>query len=323
MVMVEEQVRPAQDNASGLMLDGVMIVLHIPYWRGRHALTAQDLGVDPQDVPDIFSLGSKLVVPREALARFERIRAKADFLVSQFSFPFPTGSARFVPYTVWPEVMAELNGLRERFDKEVAQFVEKYDEYREAMADKYPEHAEAIRRAYIPVNKMHAKFGFSYTLYNIQLPRAVRYQAVEASQALAESEARRRAMEQAEAQYRVQFDAQMDEFLSSSVGKLREAVGQSLANVATRMEKGDMVTQNSLGAVRRAISRFRDLNFVQDIEVEARLRELEALVPENSEKLKDAEVQAKFQQAVTAAMSTLVESDISEVTGEYKRRLRF
>ncbi|MDP2663655.1 MAG: DUF3150 domain-containing protein [Dehalococcoidia bacterium] len=324
VLATERAVSPEQevDKATGLMLDGVMVVLHIPFWRGRQALTAQDLGVDPGEVPDIFSLGSKMVVPKEALARFERIRAKADFIITQFTFPFPTGSARFVPYTVWPEVMAELNGLKYRFRQETAEFIEKYDEYRQQMADKYPQHADAIKRAAIPANQIHSKFGFDYTLYSIQMPRAVRYKAMEAREALNESEARRKAMERAEAQYREQFDAQMDEFLSNSVGKLREAVAQALGNVSSRMEKGDLVTQNSLTAVKRAIQRFRDLNFVQDAEVEARLRELDEMVPEKSESLKNTDVQARFQAAIAAAMGSIVGSDINEVTGEYKRKLR-
>ena len=102
-VVEKEKGQQAKDAA--LWLDGCLVDLRISYWRGKRPLAAQDLGLKEEQVPDIFTLGRKLVIPREALARFERVDARAHYLIGQFTFPFPTGHSRFIPYSVLPQVI--------------------------------------------------------------------------------------------------------------------------------------------------------------------------------------------------------------------------
>lgn len=306
---------------SGLFLDGTLIDLHISYWRGRRPLSAGDLSVNPDDVPDIFSLGNKLVVPKETMFTFDNIYSASFGIISKYTFPFPT-RARFVPYSVLEMVLHELKVRKTMFEERVDSFVENYDTYRQQMIDKYPEHSEALSREYITTTELRKKFKYEYSLYEISLPKSLRFKAVQERDAVEDARARERALAQAEEEYRKQFQEQIDEFLGGSVGKLREAVGGAVANLAERLQEGDAITKGSLDSLKRTIEKFRTLNFVGDKSVEEKLTELEAMIPESGKKFEEGEFKKGFQMALSSVTETLMESDISVVTGEYKRKLR-
>lgn len=321
-VTTKQANKQEEQSQSALFLDGVLIDLRISYWRGKRPLSAQDLGLSEDQVPDIFSLGRKLVIPREALARFERVDARAHYLIDQFTFPFPTGHSRFIPYSVLPQVLEELKTMKKDFEERIRSFLDNYDQYRKDMLDKYPQYAEALSRGYSTASDIKKRFHYDYTLYEVSLPRNIRFKAVEERDAVADAEAKRRALEQAEEEYKRQFQAQIDEFLSSSVGKLREAVGDAVIALSERIQKGDAVSKGSLDSLKRTIERFRALNFVGDNEIEGKLAGLEKLIPDSGKKFEEAEFKQAFQTALGSVTSSLLESDISGVTGEYKRRLR-
>lgn len=316
------EVRDQQVKNAALWLDGCLVDLRISYWRGKRPLAAQDLGLTEDQVPDIFSLGRKLVIPKEALARFERVDARAHYLIDQFTFPFPTGHSRFIPYSVLPQVLEELKGMKKDFEERISSFLDNYEQYRKDMLDKYPEYAEALSRGYSSASDVRKRFHYDYTLYEVSLPRDIRFKAVEERDAVADAEAKRKALEQAEEEYKRQFQAQIDSFLSSSVGKLREAVGNAVANLSERVQKGEVVSKSSLDSLKRTIERFRALNFVGDNEVESKLAGLERLIPDSGKKFKEAEFKQAFTTALGSVTSSLLESDISTVTGEYRRKLR-
>lgn len=320
----ERQGREQQDDAS-VFLDGVLIDRRISFWRGRRPLTAKDLGLNDQDVPEIYSLGSKLIIPREALRRFEQVEQQAQYVTDQFTFPFPTGRARFVPYTVLPEVLDTLRKLQESFYDRLDTFLQKYDQYRQEIIERYPQAAEALKQGYENADTLRKKYHFEWMLYEVRLPRNLRYQAIEERDARADAAARRQALESAEAEYRAQYEKQIDEFLGGAVGSLRAAVGNAAVSISEKIANGEAVTKPAIESLKKTIERFRTLNFVGDDQVEAKLAELEQLIPtETGKKLQEnAEVRDAFASALNEVTSTLMESDVSGVTGEYKRRLRW
>lgn len=63
-----------------LTRQGVLIAVNIRYWRARKKLTAQDIGIDPDDLTErLISLGHKRLLPKEALAPFALIESRAHF----------------------------------------------------------------------------------------------------------------------------------------------------------------------------------------------------------------------------------------------------
>ena len=61
-----------------LTRQGVLISVNIRFWRAQKKLTAQDIGIDPDDVTErLISLGHKRLLPKEALAPFALIESRA------------------------------------------------------------------------------------------------------------------------------------------------------------------------------------------------------------------------------------------------------
>ena len=307
---------------AALFLDGVLMDVRLSYWRGKAPLEPEDLGLTKSDVPDIVTLGRKLIVPREAMRAFERISARANFITDQFTFPFPTGHARFIPYSVLARVLEELESLRTQFQDRVEDFFKNYEEYRSDMMEKYPEFEKALAEAYMPESELKKRYHMTWLLYTVSLPKGIRSSAIKASDAKVESAARQKALEGATREYQREFERQIDEFLGSAVGSLRAAVGEKVLAVSERIQAGETVSVTALKGVREVIERFRTLNFVGDREVEDRLAELEKLIPESGKRFEDTAFKAQFAAALEKVASTVVESDISTVTGEYKRRIR-
>lgn len=304
-------------------LDGVFIDLSVSWWRGKEKLSANDLGLEPSDVPDIFRLGQKLVVPESALLRFSRLKARADFLINQFTFPFPTGHLRFVPYSVLGKVIAELDTLKDRFIGEIEGFLDKYDDYRQEIIDKYPKYADALGREYMPAHEFRKRCEFAYSFYAVQVPRGMKMRAMRESEAKSTADAKVKAALEAQDRFRADFQAQIDQFLDGAVGTLRAGIGNAVLGLAERLKKGDLVTEASLSTVRKAIERFRNLNFVGDGEVEAGLRKLEfELIKVQGQKMSEnPDLRNELQKAIEYVTKTVADGDVSKVTGELKRKI--
>lgn len=300
--------------ATPLFLDGVLISLNCHYWHGRVKLDPQDLGLE--QVPEIFSLGRKWVVPKEALEEFGTIYARSNWLTDRFAFPFPT-KAHFVPYGVLPAVLNELSELKGRFDRAVTTLLDNYEDYRAEMLRRHPQYGDALQRAHIAPSVLRRRFRFDYLLFEVRLPSELRMRQLELAQAEQQMEARGKAVEG----FRQQWAEQMDGFLDQAVRSLRASVADALVQFNERAAAGE-VSGRGLGSIRRAVERFRQLNFVGDAEVEAKLRELESLVPQSAKQYEgDAAAQAALARASADAVAMLRESDVSKVTGEYRRRV--
>lgn len=107
-----------------------------------------------------------------------------------------------------------------------------------------------------------------------------------------------------------------------AVRSLRSSVADALMQFNERVTSGEQVSGRGLGSIRRAVERFRELNFVGDDQVEAKLKELESLVPASAKKYEaDGAAQAALQQGIASTLAVLVEDDVSRITGEYRRRI--
>ena len=318
-MVTEVEVKP--DTMFGLWLDGVLIDTKIGFWRGRAALTPKDLGIPKEKVPDIFTLGRKLTVPPEAIRVLERIEARAHYVTDQFTFPFPT-RARFVPYSVLPKILEELEILGGQFKTAVDNFIANYDQYRSDMFERYPEFREALEAAYVGAGDLRKKYHFDWLLYEVSMPKVARMKEIAVRDAKLEAAARGNALDVASAQFRQEFSQQVDDFLAGAVGKLRESVGEKVAQLSAQVQSGKAVSTGSLDAVKRVIEQFKNLNFVGDVGVANQLDALEKLIPDSNKRFDETDFRAAFQVALNDVSKTVVESDISQITGEYKRRVR-
>ena len=307
-------------NSQGPFLDGVLVKLQISYWTGRRSLHSEDLGLNAEAIPDIFALGSKMIVPKNTISLFGKVRAKADYSLTQLSFPFPLSDAHFVPYTVLPKVMEALETQKVRFDAAVGDFLSHYAEYHEQLVAEYPEHKEALTRAFIPSESLKARFGFQMTFYSISVPRGMRVKAITGIRAVREAKAKQDAIAAIQQKYEIEFKRQMDDFLGQSVVMLRQRVTGVVKSVAVQMEKGDL-NNRSLKSLRQVIQSFRDLNFMSDNAVETALNNLERSMPVGVGELSDESVSMQFVKALNVVEQVAKGNKVARVVERYGRKM--
>ncbi len=291
--------------------DGVLMTLTVTKWGGAKKLEPQDLGLTPDEVPEFMHLGKKLLIPKEEREAFTQIENNGRNALERGSFSFPVGGARFVPNKVLMKTLTELEGYKQVYMDLAKSFKERYHLIREDMLAKYPEHREKLEPFYPPVHLLERRFSFEWSVFVID---DASYQAQNGEEVAAAYE-----------KFKVDLESQFDKFLSDVVVDLRFQVQETCLKIAERVKAGEIITANSIGAVRRMIDKFNSLNFIGDQTIEERLNNLRAQLNggRTSEDFKDNTTRQALREAAEAVAKQAAEiGDISVVTGEYKRRIQ-
>ena len=97
-----------------LMQKGVLVALHIGYWRPYSRLSESELGISEDgSVKEYLQLGRKKLLPPEMVARLENIEKRARYALEENSFRCFWG--RFVPVTAWNRWRDENETIKGQF----------------------------------------------------------------------------------------------------------------------------------------------------------------------------------------------------------------
>jgi hypothetical protein len=97
-----------------LMQKGVLVQLHIGYWRPYSRLSENELGISEHgSVKEYLQLGRKKLLPPEVVARLENIEKRARYALEENSFKCFWG--RFVPVTAWNRWRNENESIKSQF----------------------------------------------------------------------------------------------------------------------------------------------------------------------------------------------------------------
>jgi len=287
--------------------DGVLCTLHVSRWSGAKKLDASDLGLNPQDIPEFMRLGRKLLIPPEERNVFIQIEQNARNNLERESFPYPVGGARFIPRNRLLQVDQTLRQYKDEYQNAVDSFMSRYQLIRETMLQRYPEHRDKLEPFYPAVFWVQRSFGFSWTVFEI-----------------GETGIREGETAEAYAEFRKNLHDQFDKFLGEVVIDLRYQVQETCAKLAQKIVRGDVLTESSLRSVRGIIEKFDNLNFIGDTRIETELNRLrETLMGVSAQNLKESEDLRHNLGSMAEKISKEAAdiSDISTVTGGYKRRL--
>lgn len=289
--------------------DGVLCTLHVSRWSGAKKLDPSDLGLRPEDIPEFMRLGRKLLIPQEERNVFVQIEQNARNALDRESFPFPVGGARFVPRNRILKADQDLRGYQQQYQYAVDSFIERYHLIREEMLQRYPEHREKLEPFYPASHWVQRSFAFSWTVFEI-----------------GETGIREGETAEVYEEFRKNLREQFDKFLGEVVIDLRYQVQETCGKIAQKVEKGEVITQQGIQSVQNIIKKFENLNFVGDEKIEIELNRLRETL--NGTTAKDL----KENDALKAMLGNVAEgvareaadiSDVSTVTGGYKRRLEF
>ncbi len=261
---------------------GVLISVHIRFWRACRRLNPEDLGLRPDQIdPRLFSLGHKRLLPRDCLERLALIEGRAHALVEESSFPFLNGLARYVPNARLQDVTARLQALEQDFQAAREDFIRRYGPLREAALSEWRKASRALlgdRESLVSMvstqfprpEDLPRYFAFETRLFTIQAPELSTARLIEAADQQEIIAVRRKAAEQA----RRDIEQSCRTFIADCAAELRSQTAKLCDEMLETMRTGGGVHQRTLNRLVAFIDRFRDLNFVNDTEMERRLQEV-------------------------------------------------
>jgi hypothetical protein len=236
-------------------------------------------------------------LPKDATAALALIEGRAHALVEANSFPFLNGLAHFLPNAKLEEVTGKLKAMEEEFWAARDEFLKMYARLRDSAASEWramaqklvpdPERVVATIEAAFPApQRMDRFFGFETQLFQIAVPERLGVDLVTLSEQQGLMQARQQAAQMASRQ----IHEGVERFVADCVAALREQTAvlcdEMLQSINTS-ETG--VHQKTLNRLVRFIDDFKQMNFVNDIEMEQRLQQVrQELLTRSAEEYRDS-----------------------------------
>jgi len=262
-----------------LSCKGVLVNVSVRYWRARKKLNPEDLGLSADQVnARLISLGHKKLLPKDCLRDLALIESRAHALVEENTFPFLNGVARYLPNERLTEVDACLSELSDQFRHERREFLRQYPTYREDALREWESTARelvddptrlvaVIEDAFPPASLMDRHYGFHVSMFQVAVPEMPQADLVEAATQMDVIEARSKAARAA----RSRIEASCDEFIRDCTAELRGQTAKLCTEMLQTINGTGSVHQKTLNRLVRFIDHFRELNFVNDTQMEGQL----------------------------------------------------
>ena len=314
-----------------LMREGVLLKVSISFWRGHKKLRPEDIGLEKRDLSDrLISLGHKKLLPKEALAELSLIEGRAHALVEANTFPFLNGIAHFLPNARLAEVNQKLEELEDAFWVAKARFLKKYSSLRQSASKEWREMAEKLVKdpdrlvatidASFPYpNQMDRFYGFNTQFFQIAMPQNLAAELVDVGDQQALVDARQKAAEDASAKIRNGVES----FVADCVASLREQTAQLCEDMLRSINNSETgVHQKTLNRLVRFIDQFKQMNFVNDWEMEQQLEAVKSqLLTKSAEEYRDSKTaQNRLKQGLSQLANQareLAKQDASELVQRF------
>ena len=251
-------------------------------------LTEEDIKLDNK-LPETIKLGKKMLIKPAVYNKFKSFeqRVRKYLYVNSFDFPL-VSQAHFVPKAKYLEVYKKLDEMREEYLLMVAEFVEKYEDYKKEVLEYYQDHKETVsvddlETYYPPLATIRKKFYFDIVSFEIALPAEFTQLNLqdEIDRELFTSEAKQQAADNYKEEYNKQVQlhtAKLSSFMDEVTATVRGKVAEHFTVVLNKVNKKEVVSDASIQSIYRQIKEFRDANFADDRMVAEELRKLEKLL---------------------------------------------
>lgn len=319
-----------------LTVKGVLVSVTVRYWRARKKLNPEDLGLSKGQVNDrLISLGHKRLLPKESMEELARIEGRAHSLVEESSFPFLNGVARYLPNERIEDVTGRLEDLRNQFQRQKQHFMEKYAQLRDEalrewrhtaaqLVDDPSRLVRVIESEFPRPNRMERYFDFDIQLFQVTVPEMPQAELVDAGTAREIAEARRQAS--LEARHRI--ESSCDDFIQQCISEMRKQTSELCADMLETINGKGYVHQKTLNRLVRFIDHFKQLNFMDDQQMEQQLEQTRRqFLTRTAEEYRDStQAQTDLVNGLSALRDQagkLAEQDVSELVqgfGQQGRR---
>lgn len=302
--------------------NGVLVDLNIGFWQGLQRNTKDDLGIS-EEPEYVAGLGTKRLVSKEIRDEWRKIVAQARYVIRKHSFVFPIGESAFVPIGKLPDVETELLKLQQQFEAAREKLAKDFDALRADAIKAYrkanPENANVFEQNYPAKDEAVSAFYFRWAVFNVALPKKMQLRAFNKKKAQKDAEILQ--------QYQHRLEEQMQGFIADAVQTLRARAIDFCSTIRDKIKSGDVVSTQSLNALRTWIDRFHEMNFAGDAKVADALTRLkrDVLIEDrdgatfHENKDLTSALDGALKEVQKAAESV---TDLEAITGGYKRKIR-
>ena len=297
---------------SSIFMDGVLFDLDSFWWKGFVQLEAEDLEIIKSEVPDVVQLGRVRLLKHQAFKDFQLVESKARLAVDKYSYPFMISTVRFVPYTVLKDLMDILEDLKRAFQIYTDNFIFRYDENRNNFLIQYPRLQERIKNRYPDVRTLRSRFYFGWAFFEMAMPEGIRAELADENQL--------ESLQEAWADSKNEVSRRLDRWVDDVGKTMRKEILNTCQSMQESLNEGRIVRESTLDRAKETIRRLRTMNFIGDSQVNEMIDDLDRSLPGNSERDIPA-VALAFKGNLESIIREAGDlSDVSEFTGEYKRK---
>jgi len=266
-----------------IFTDGVLVDLDIRKWTGERSLQPEDLGLKKEQLPKTFRLGQKSLIPKEVIHNFTHIDYLARKLLTDMSFPFAFGNARFVPKKIFKEFVDELNKLSVHFQAQVTDLCDNYEKYKLEVRPDYVKAAHSafarfskfdedfesdkdefinafldrVDNFYPPVETLSRRFSLNYVVFQMAMP--------DLSQAGIEdvvSDAAKADL--IKTTYQSALYDKVQDYVGTMVQELRDKASAVLTLVHNNIRDGKRISKATLNMIKNMVADYEKMNVVGD-----------------------------------------------------------
>ena len=319
--------------------DGVLVNLHVRWWRGYKTLTPEDLGMRPtaearEFLKKAVNLGGKRMLPARTLSRLKSLEVLGRQALNTYSFNTFYGS--FVPCTVYEDWKTEYERLRKEFLSIRDDIYENYDDiveemramwlenaptlYRMANRKKLPdgyaeETADRIVSQIRSREEIYQSFQYEQALTLVPIPSEAKADLLEAEHLERISrygKDRANQLESFQHDLESEFSQRkqrMTDFVSGIQGQISEEICKMASEVHNAIQGKGTVYARTATKLRRLVDKARSLNFIQDPSVEEWLSSVDKVI-------NNAEVTPEELSKVLRTVSSAARNELDEVKKE-------
>lgn len=312
--------------------DGKLVNIHIGMWGMSYTLTEADIKINSK-LPNTIKLGKKMLIKPAVYNKFKTFeqRVRNHLYTNSFSFPL-VSQAHFVPKAKYLDVYKKLQEMREEYLLMVAEFVEKYEAYKQEVLEHYQEHKDIVSvddlAPYYPsVAEIGKKFYFDIVSFEIALPTEFGQLNLqdEIQREQVNDEAKKTAMDNYRAEYNKQIElhtSKLSSFMEEVTATVRGKVAEHFSVVLGKVNSKEVISPASIRTLYKQIEEFRTANIADDKLIELELNKLEKLLDGNPNFSEDRDAIGLLKEHLGNVVKAASDvTDVANVSGEYFRKL--
>jgi len=159
---------------------------------------------------------------------------------------------------------------------------------------------------------LRSRFYFGWTFFEMAMPEGIRAELTE--------DLKLDRLKNAWDDSQREVSRRLDKWVDDVGAAMRKEILNTCKSMKDSLDEGKVIRESTLDRARETVRRLRSMNFIGDIQVEEMVNDLSKSLPGNSERDIPA-VALAFKGSLESIVKEAGDlSDISESTGEYKRR---